>query len=305
MTAETMDRLKLRRFAKLSIAAAIFTIGLKSAAYLLTGSIGLLSDALESMVNVIGALLAFWMLTIAARPANRDHAFGYSKAEYFSSGAEGGLILIAAAGIGLTSIQRLISPEPLEQVGVGLIVSAVASVVNLVTAQILKKAGKQYHSITLEADAVHLMTDVWTSVGVIAGVGTVALTGWQRLDPIIAILVAINIVRSGIQIVRRSALGLLDRSLPIEEHDIICKTLEPFKKNGIEIHALKTREAGARKFVSFHVVVPGNWTVHEGHQYLEKIEADVCKALPNVSVFTHLESVDDPASYDDEDLDRI
>ncbi len=305
MTAKTGSRLNLRRFAQLSILAAVFTIGLKSSAYLLTGSIGLLSDALESLVNVIGALMAFWMLTIAARPANREHAFGYSKAEYFSSGAEGGLILIAAAGIALTSIERLISPRPLEKVGVGLAVSGVASIVNFVIARILKKAGKQYHSITLEADAEHLMTDVWTSVGVIGGVGAVALTGWQRLDPIIAILVAANIVRSGIQIVRRSALGLLDRSLPSDEHDLICKTLEPFKKDGIQIHALKTREAGARKFVSFHVVVPGNWTVHEGHQFLEKIEADICKVLPNVSVFTHLESLDDPASYDDEDLDRI
>lgn len=305
MNAENISRLNLRRFAQLSIWAAVFTIGLKSAAYLMTGSIGLLSDALESLVNVIGALMAFWMLTIAARPADKEHAFGYSKAEYFSSGAEGGLILIAAAGILLTSIERLISPKPLEKLGIGLAASGVASVVNFIIAQILKKAGKQYNSITLEADAQHLMTDVWTSAGVIAGVTAVAATGWQRLDPIIAILVAVNIVKSGIQIVRRSALGLLDRSLTEEDHNIIRKTLDPYKKNGIEIHAIKTREAGARKFVSFHVVVPGNWTVHEGHQLLERIEADVSKAIPNVSVFTHLESLDDPSSWDDEDLDRL
>lgn len=305
MTAEAVNRLNLRRFAKLSIWGAVFTIGLKSAAYLMTGSIGLLSDALESLVNVIGGLMAFWMLTIAARPADKDHAFGYSKAEYFSSGVEGGLILIAAAGIVLTSIERLISPKPLEKLGIGLAVSGVASIVNFIISQILKKAGKEHHSITLEADAEHLMTDVWTSAGVIAGIGAVAVTGWQRLDPIIAILVAANIVRSGIQIVRRSALGLLDRSLKDEDHDIIWKTLDPYKKNGIEIHAFKTREAGARKFVSFHVVVPGSWTVHEGHQLLEKIEADIRNSLPNVSVFTHLESLDDPSSWDDENLDRI
>jgi cation diffusion facilitator family transporter len=305
MAANPHSRLNLRRFAQLSIWAAVFTIGLKSAAYLLTGSIGLLSDALESMVNVVGALMAFWMLTIAARPPDKKHSFGYSKAEYFSSGVEGGLILIAAIAIGLTSIQRLIFPKPLQQIGTGLVVSGVASIVNFVVARILKRAAIQYHSITLEADAEHLMTDVWTSAGVIAGVGAVALTGWQRLDPIIAILVAANIVKSGIRIVRRSALGLLDRSLPNEEHEIIWKTLDPYKKNGVEIHALRTREAGARRFVSFHVVVPGNWTVHEGHQLLEKIEADVRQALPNISVFTHLESLDDPSSWDDQDLDRI
>jgi cation diffusion facilitator family transporter len=304
MTSSITNRSSLTRFAWLSIAAAIITIALKAGAYWLTGSVGLLSDALESIVNLVGALMALAMLTIAARPADEEHDFGHSKAEYFSSGVEGTLILLAAVSIIVTAIPRLITPKPLEQVGLGLGVSVVASLVNLIVSQVLLRAGKQYHSITLEADSRHLMTDVWTSVGVLAGVGAVALTGWERLDPIVACLVAVNIVWSGVGIIRKSVLGLMDTALPIQDQNKLQKVLEPYLLDGIQYHALRTRESGARKFVSLHVLVPGLWTVQRGHRLLEKIEADIRHALQSVTVLTHLESLDDPASWDDTSLDR-
>ncbi|MBK9053604.1 MAG: cation transporter [Chloroflexi bacterium] len=303
-TSHSLDRAFLTRFAWLSLGAAIFTILLKAAAYWLTGSVGLLSDALESFVNLAGAVMALAMLTIAARPADEDHAYGHSKAEYFSSGVEGTLILIAAASIAYAAIQRLITPQPLEQVGLGLGVSVVASLINLGVALVLKRAGTQYQSITLEANSRHLMTDVWTSVGVLLGVGAVALTGWQRLDAIVAILVAINIVWSGIGIVRQSVLGLMDTALPLAEQAKIQAVLDPYIRTGIEFHALRTRQSGSRRFVSFHVLVPGLWTVQHGHQILEQIEAEIRRTLPNATVFTHLESLNDPASWEDIQLDR-
>jgi cation diffusion facilitator family transporter len=304
MTPNPTNRSFLTRFAWLSIGAAVITIALKTIAYLLTGSVGLLSDALESVVNLVGAMMALAMLTVAARPADEDHTYGHSKAEYFSSGVEGTLILIAAISIVITAIPRLITPKPLEQIGLGLGVSVAASLVNLVVALILLKAGKRYNSITLEADAQHLMTDVWTSVGVLAGVGLVALTGWERLDPIVAFLVAANIIWSGVRIVRMSALGLMDTALPIKEQTILKSILEKYTQSGVEYHALRSRESGSRQFVSFHVLVPGKWTVQRGHRLLESIEADIRHAMPSVTVFTHLESLNDPASWDDTNLDR-
>jgi cation diffusion facilitator family transporter len=304
MTSNPTNRSSLTRFAWLSIGAAVLTIGLKSVAYFLTGSVGLLSDALESVVNLIGAMMALAMLIVAARPADEDHTYGHSKAEYFSSGVEGTLILIAAISIVITAIPRLITPKPLEQVGLGLAVSVAASLINLVVALILSKASKRYNSITLEADAQHLMTDVWTSVGVLVGVGLVALTGWERLDPIVAFIVAANIVWSGVHIVRKSALGLMDTALPIKEQAILKDILEKYTQGGVEYHALRTRESGARQFVSFHVLVPGRWSVQRGHKLLESIEADIRQAMPSATIFTHLESLNDPASWDDTDLDR-
>jgi len=303
-TSNLQNRSSLTRYAWLSIGAAVTTIALKTTAYFLTGSVGLLSDALESGVNLVGAMMALAMLTIAARPADEDHTYGHSKAEYFSSGVEGTLILIAAVSIVATAIPRLISPKPIEQLGLGLGISVAASLVNLIVARILLKAGKRHNSITLEADAQHLMTDVWTSVGVLAGVGLVALTGWERLDPIVAFIVAANIVWSGVHIVRKSALGLMDTALPIKEQAILKGILEKYTKNGVEYHALRTRESGSRQFVSFHVLVPGKWTVQRGHRLLESIEADIRRAMPSVTVFTHLESLNDPASWEDTNLDR-
>jgi len=301
---DTTKSTPLTRFAWLSVAAAILTIALKTVAYLLTGSVGLLSDALESIVNLVGALIALAMLTIAARPPDEDHAYGHSKAEYFSSGVEGMLILVAAVSIGVTAVPRIITPRPLEQIGLGLAISVAASFVNLFVSIVLARAGKKYHSITLESDAQHLMTDVWTSAGVLVGVGAVAITGWERLDPIVAILVAGNIVWSGVRIMRKSAFGLMDTALSAEERNRIQKVLETYIKRGIQYHALRTRQSAARKFVSLHVLVPGMWTVHQSHQLLENIEADIRNVLPGVTVFTHLESLDDPSSWDDINLDR-
>ncbi|HND90164.1 MAG TPA: cation diffusion facilitator family transporter [Anaerolineales bacterium] len=298
------DRLFLTKFAWLSIGAAIFTITLKTIAYFLTGSVGLLSDALESIVNLVGAVMALAMLTIAARPADEDHAYGHTKAEYFSSGVEGALILIAAASIIIAAIPRLINPQPLEQVGLGLGVSVAASLANLLVALVLLQASKKHNSITLEANAHHLMTDVWTSVGVLAGVGLVVLTGWERLDPIVAFVVAGNIIWSGFRIVRMSALGLMDTALEPDEQKLVKNVLNSYAKNNVEYHALRTRQSGARRFVSVHILVPGKWTVQRGHRLLESIESDIRKALPNVTVFTHLESLNDPASWDDTNLDR-
>ncbi len=294
----------LTRFAWLSIGAALLTMAIKAAAYLLTGSVGLLSDAVESIVNLVGAVIALTMLTIAARPADEEHSYGHSKAEYFSSGIEGTLILIAALTIAGTGIQRLITPKPIEQIGLGLAVSAAASAINLVVGLVLMRAGKRSKSITLEANAKHLMTDVWTSVGVVAGVGAVALTGWVRLDPIVAILVALNIIWSGFQIIRKSVLGLMDTGLPPDQQIIISNILEKYHQSGIVFHALRTRQAGIRAFVSFHVLVPGDWTIQHGHDLVEAVELDLRQALPNLTVDTHLESLEDPASWQDTGLDR-
>ncbi len=304
MTADPTNRSSLKRFAWLSIAAAITTIVLKTVAYLLTGSVGLLSDALESVVNLVGAVMALAMLTVAARPADEDHAYGHSKAEYFSSGVEGTLILVAAIAIAVAAVERLLSPKPIEQVGLGLVVSTAASLVNLGVALVLLRKSKEAHSITLEANARHLLTDVWTSAGVIVGVGAVALTGWIRLDPIVAMVVAANIVWTAVRIVRASVLGLMDTALPPGEREAVTRVLDGHTANGVQFHALRTRQSGARRFVSVHVLVPGAWTVHDGHRFLERIEADIRSALPNALVDTHLESLDDPSSWDDEELDR-
>lgn len=295
---------KLTRFAWLSIAAALLTIGLKFFAWQITGSVGLLSDAAESVVNLVAAGTALWMLTLAARPADEEYAHGYSKAEYFASGFEGALILVAAVAIAWAAVGRLLHPAPIQQAGLGLGVSVVASAINLAVARVLFAAAKRHHSIALEADAHHLMTDVWTSAGVLVGVGLVALTGWQRLDPLVALAVALNIVWAGAQLIRRSARGLLDASLVPHEQAAVRRVLERYAGPEVEFHALRTRQAGARRFVSMHVLVPGNWTVDHGHRLLEQIERDVREVVPNANVLTHLESLDDPRSFDDEGLDR-
>jgi cation diffusion facilitator family transporter len=299
-----MPRRSLVRFAWLSIAAAVVTMALKSAAYVLTGSVGFMSDAIESLVNVVGAVMALSMLTVASRPADEGHRYGHGKAEYFSSFFEGSLIFAAAVGIGIAAVERLFQPRPLEQIGLGMAVSAAASVINLAAALIILRAGRRHQSISLEANAKHLLTDVWTSAGVIVGVGAVALTGWHVLDPIIALAVAANIVATGVGIVRSSVSGLMDSALPEADERRVQAVLDRYATDGVQFHALRTRQAGARRFVSVHVLVPGQWTVQRGHHLLERIEADVRQALPGVTVFTHLESLDDPASWDDVALDR-
>lgn len=294
----------LTRFAWLSIGAALATIGLKTGAYLITGSVGLLSDAVESLVNLVGGVMALAMLKIAERPADEDHAYGHSKAEYFSSGVEGGLILVAAISIGVAAVPRLFHPKPLEAVGLGVLVSAAAAAVNLVAALLLLRAGRKHNSITLEANAHHLFTDVWTSVGVVVAIGLVAMTHWNWLDPVVALLVAANIVWTGMGIVRRSISGLMDVALSAEDVAAVRKVLVAYEKSGVQFHALRTRQSGARKFVSVHVLVPGAWTVHRGHELLEQIEGEIRQVLPVSTVFTHLESLDDPASWEDQKLER-
>ncbi|CAN5867518.1 cation diffusion facilitator family transporter [soil metagenome] len=298
------ERPSLVRYAAISIVAAVVTIGLKGSAYLLTGSVSLLSDALESLVNLFAATVALVALWVAARPADEDHAYGHTKAEYFASGFEGALILVAALSIGVTAVPRLFAPQPIEAVGLGLGITILASLVNVAVARLLLRAGRRYDSIALEADARHLMTDVYTSAGVVVGVATASVTGWMWLDPVIAILVAANIVRTGVDLLRRSAHGLLDTSLPEATRTTIAGILDTYRREGVRFHALRTRQAGARRFVSFHILVPGDWTVQRGHDLLEKIEEDVRSNVPNSTVFTHLEPLEDPISWDDLRLER-
>jgi cation diffusion facilitator family transporter len=295
----------LERYALLSVAAAIVTIALKLLAWWLTGSVGLLSDALESVVNLAGALLALWMLRLSAMPPDEAHPYGRSKAEYFSSGVEGGLIVVAALSIVWAAFPRLIAPQAISVPYLGITVSVVASAVNLGTALILLRAGREYHSIALEADARHLLTDVWTSVGVIVGIGLVALTGWLRLDPVIALVVAGNILWTGARLMRRSVTGLLDPAIPEAERADIARIFKEYSRRyGVSFHALRTRHAGARRFVSFHLLVPDAWTVAHAHQLAEEIESRIRSLVPHASTFSHIEPISHPSSYDDIPLDR-
>ena len=294
-----------RFYAALSIGAALLTIILKFGAYLLTGSVGLLSDAAESVVNLIAAFVAFWALTFAARPPDAEHAFGHSKAEYFSSGVEGALILVAAVCIAVEAWGRLLHPQPLEQVGLGLGLSLFATAINGGLALVMLKAGERLRSVTLRADAHHLLTDVWTTVGVVVGLLLVKLTGWLVLDPIIALIVAVNIVWAGVRLLRETGSGLLDASLPAAEQKIITDTFLAYQDKGIQFHALRTRGAGTRRFVSFHVLVPGQWTIQRGHDLCEAIELAIIRALPDTHVMTHLEPLEDPVSWEDQGLERI
>lgn len=299
-----MERRGLLRFAVLSVVAAVVTIGLKTAAYVITGSIGLLSDALESLANLVAALVALYALWVAARPPDEEHTYGHTKAEYFSSGFEGLLIVAAAVGIVVAAVRRLIEPQPIQDPALGLLTNALASGVNLAVARVLLRVGKRHESITLEADAQHLMADVWTSLGVIAGVTAAVATGWHRLDPIVAIAVALNVLRSGFRLLRRSMYGLLDTSLPEETLGEIKAILDAHSGAGVRYHALRTRQAGARRFISFHILVPGNWTVQRGHDLLERIEERIREVIPNSVVDTHLEPIEDPVSWEDTRLER-
>jgi len=294
----------LTRYARLSIVVAVATILLKSGAYWLTGSVGLLSDAVESLVNLAGGIMALWMLTVAARPADESHPFGHTKAEYFSSGIEGTLIVLAAASIAWAAIQRLFAPQALQDVGAGLLVSALASLLNLGAALVILRAGKRHASITLEANGKHLLTDVWTSAGVIAAVALVPLTGWLWLDSLIAIGVAANIVLTGVGIVWRSISGLMDQAISPADRAKLGAVLAKHASSEVTFHAVWTRQAGARSFVSLHVLVPGAWTVERGHELLERIEAEVRAALPSSHVTTHLEAREGAAVSQDEKPER-
>jgi len=293
-----------RRYAVLSIAAAVLTIGLKVGAYLLTGSVGLFSDAAESVVNLVAAVAALWALIYAARPPDEEHAYGHNKAEYFSSGLESALILIAAVWISITAWGRLVDPQPLQNVGLGLSVALVAAALNGGVALVILRAGRRLRSITLRADAQHLLTDVWTSLGVVLGIVTVQFTGWLVLDPLIGLLVAANIVWTGVRLLRDTAQGLLDRALPPEDQEAILSVLSRYEEKGIRFHALRTRASGPRRFISMHVLVPGKWTVQQGHDLSEQIETNLAEALPQSTLFIHVEPSEDPASFADQSLDR-
>jgi len=293
----------LPRLAALAIVTAVAVIALKLTAWWLTESVGFLSDALESLANLAGAILAYGMLVVADRPPDADHAYGHSKAEYFASGFEGALILLASLGIAWAAIPRLFAPQPLGLVGPGIALAVVASALNFGVARLLLKGGREYGSITLEASGRHLMTDVWTSALVIVGVGAVALTGLHWLDPVIALLVTVHILGTGVQLVRRSVLGLLDTALPEEDLARIRAVLAGFEAQGIQFHALRTRRAGRRSFLSVHVLVPGEWTVQRGHDLAEEVEEAIRSRMPGATVLTHLEPEEDPLSMRDEGIE--
>ncbi|CAN5756292.1 cation diffusion facilitator family transporter [soil metagenome] len=297
-------RSSLTGYAWLSLTAAIGTVALKLLAYALTGSVALLSDALESLVNVLAGGMAVAMLWLAQQPPDEEHPYGHSKAEYFSSGLEGTLILAAALAIGWTAFRRLLQPVPLDQPAVGLLIVAAATVINFIVARILLRTARRHDSITLEANARHLMTDVFTSTGVIIGVSLAAFTGWLLLDPLIAIAVALHIVLAGVDLMRRSALGLLDTAISSTEQERLQAIIQRYEERSIAFHALRTRQSGGRRFISMHVLVPGGWSVRRGHELLEDIEAEICAAIPTATVFTHLEPLEDPVSWEDVGIER-
>lgn len=295
------------RYAWWSIAAALATMGLKLYAWVLTGSVGLFADALESLVNLAAGVLALLVLRVAERPPDDEHLYGHEKAEYFSSGAEGGLILFAAVSIAVSAVRRLLAPRPVEEVGVGLAIVVVAALVNLAVALALLAAGRRLRSITLRANAHHLLTDVWTSGGVLVGLAVVQVTGWQQADPLVALVLAAQIGWTGFRLTSASVHGLMDRALPPDEVGQVTEVLAEARRrerDEVRYHALRTRRSGARSFVSFHVQVPGRWSVQKGHDLVEEIEAEIRRRLPSASVFTHLEPIEDPRSYHDQVLDR-
>lgn len=289
----------LSRFALLSIAAACLTIALKVGAWLVTGSVGLLSDAAESLVNLVAAVGAFYALKLAAKPPDRGHQYGHSKAEYFSAAIEGQMIFVAAVVIIWTSIGRLLSPQPLEAVGIGLALSVVATILNGVVAAVLIRAGRKHRSAALSADGHHLLADVWTTVGVVAGLILVWVTGWLWLDAIVAMAVGVHIIVMGWRLLRDSATALLDKSWPKEDNTRLAQVFSDFVCPDVHFHALRTREAGGVRFAEVHVLVPGDWSVQRGHDLLEDVEAAVAQTFPEAHLTCHLEPSGDPRSYHD------
>ena len=296
----------LKKFIYLSIAAAVATISIKLAAYFLTNSVGLLSDAMESCVNLAAALVALVMLNLAEKPPDERHEFGHNKAEYFSSAIEGSLIVLAAGTIIWSAVPRILHPQPLEKLGIGLIIALSASLINLAVSIILIRNGRKNNSITLEADGKHLRTDVVTSAGVLLGIVLVKLTGWMILDGIVAVGVALNIIWTGYQLMRKSAMGLLDTALPQNEIQRITGILEDYGQREVKFHSLRTRQSGQRKFISVHLEMPWNWDLRRGHNLAEKVEKDIRMLFPDspTTVFTHLEPAGDPESMLDIGIDR-
>lgn len=289
----------------LSILAALVTIGMKGTAYALTGSVGLLSDALESVVNLVAALTAFFSLLYASRPADATHTYGHEKIEYLSSGLEGVLILVAGLGTAGYAVRRLVFPEPLADLEIGAIIALAASVVNFAVARVLLVQGRKHRSIVLEADGKHLMSDVITSVGVVAGLGLVLLTKLEWLDPILAIAVGLNIMWTGYELIHRSFNGLMDHSLPTEDQDRIRAVIQEKLPAGAAFHALRTRQAGARRFAEFHLLVDGDQSVRDAHHAAHRVEDALVAALPGLEVTIHIEPVDERESWEPEMLKQL
>jgi cation diffusion facilitator family transporter len=286
----------------LSILAALVTLGLKALAYLLTGSVGLLSDAAETSVNLVAAVTAYFSLIYAARPVDESHTYGHEKIEFFSSGLEGVLILVASLAITWYAVHRLFVPEPLHPLGVGLAILFLSACINGAVACLLLRAARAYHSIILEADGRHLLADVWTSTGVFVGLGLVWLTDLKVLDPIIALVVAGNILWTAVDLIRRSFDGLMDHALPPEEQAAVRAAIEAHLGQQMDYHALRTRQAGSRRFVDFHLLVPGQVSVQRAHTLTGKIEATVRAALPGVEVTVHIEPIEEQAAWEDSAL---
>lgn len=285
-----------------SILAAVVTLALKSAAFFYTDSIGLLSDAAESTVNLVAAITAWLSLWYAAKPVDVDHTYGHKKIEFFSSGLEGVLIVVAAGGIAWVAARRLFQPEPLHDVLVGAIVAAIASVLNLAVGAWLLRVGRQHGSIVLEADGQHLLADVLTSAGVVVGLALVAITGREWFDPLVGLAVSVNIFWTGWRLVVRSFNGLMDHALPTAEQLIVRKAIEAHLKAGTTYHALRTRQAGADRFVDFHLLVSGRTDVARAHRLAVIIEQAIQEALPGTEVVVHLEPIEEPGSWDDSEL---
>ncbi len=287
------------RFAWLSVAVAIVTIALKAAAWALTGSVGLLSDALESVVNLVAAIVALVTLRAAEAPPDDEHPFGHDKVELFSSALEGALIFVAALAIVASAIPRLLAPRPLSDLGAGLLVSGVAAVINLKTASVLIRVGKQRRSLALEADGRHLMTDVWTSVGVIAGVGLVRATGLVVLDPIVALVVSALILKTGVTLLVRSARGMLDERLDADDLARLSALLDEQAPLPLRWHALRTRKSGIRAFGTVHVLVPGAWSVSRAHDLAHDLEQAATERVPGLTLTVHVEPLEDARAWDD------
>jgi cation diffusion facilitator family transporter len=295
----------LRSIILLSVLAALVTIAMKTTAYLLTGSVGLLSDALESGVNLVAAVTAYWSLHYASRPVDATHTYGHEKIEYFSAGLEGTLILVAGVGTMAVAVRRMIFPTPLEELGTGTLIALAASLINLVVGVILVRQGRKHHSLILEADGKHLLTDVWTSVGVVGGLGIVWLTKLDILDALLALFVGMNILWTGFQLIRRSFNGLMDHAIPTTEQETLRQTLRQHLPPGMTFHALRTRQAGARRFVDFHLLVPGHMNVRDAHRLGTEVEEALRAALPHVEITIHIEPIEEPASFEDNTLRGI
>lgn len=299
-TSRVTGAVDLSKFAWVSVGAAIATIALKTGAWLITGSVGLLSDAAESTVNLVAAVVALIALKVAASPATAVHHYGRAKAEYFSAAVEGFMIFVAAIVIIVTSVDRFVHPRPLENVGVGLTISVVASVVNGAVAALLIRKGRQYRSATLSADGRHLVTDVYTSAGVIVGVLLVGATGVERLDPVVGFLVGVNIIVTGSKLLHESMSGLLDESMSSADHATLIGVLQRFVvPDAVAFHALRTRVSGQQRFAEVHVLVPGAWTVQAGHDLTEDVEQAVRDTFDGMTIVCHLEPIEDPKSYED------